>query len=52
MIAITMTEAILTGVTLPVGEQPAASILAGPRGPVVDFVMALFASSLFSEMFL
>ena len=36
MIYMTMTEAMLTGMPVPVGEQPEASTLAGPRGPVVD----------------
>ena len=36
-LAMTMAETMLTGVPVPVGEQPEASTLVGPRGTVVDF---------------
>ena len=35
VIAMMMTEAMLAGVPVLVGENPEASTLAGPRGPVV-----------------
>ena len=36
MIEITMTEEMLMGVPVPVGKQPSAITLTGPRVPVVD----------------